>query len=221
MDWEPTPKSHRLDGGLSRRRLPGWTEDNDADGTDELNNGKSDWNSFGSGKQRMFASASGDETGLESLVAEWGLGGVSQSMTDIPNGHAIPSAGAPRGVVLDRRLLRSMRFGLCIFRLLGCLASRAPSLTSRFSPVVEALQQPLLALEIAAGCLSIFVELSTLGHGLHGLWRPGLIGMVNLAQLVEIVNVGYLKSVLPGTVSHIPRVDWAVLGILDAVICLV
>lgn len=36
-----------------------------------------DWDGFGVGQQRMFASSESNETGLEALIATWGLGGSS------------------------------------------------------------------------------------------------------------------------------------------------
>lgn len=62
MDWEPSPTIGRF------RRPPGLEDDYDND-----NGIKDDWDSFAINKQRMFAPGDGDETGLESLIADWGI----------------------------------------------------------------------------------------------------------------------------------------------------
>ena len=62
MDWEPSPTVDRF------RRPPGLDED------EEFNDTRNDWDSFAINKQRMFPPREGqDETGLESLIAGWGI----------------------------------------------------------------------------------------------------------------------------------------------------
>jgi hypothetical protein len=62
MDWEPSPTVDRF------RRPPGLDDDEEFNGT------KDDWDSFAVNKQRMFPPREGeDETGLESLIAGWGI----------------------------------------------------------------------------------------------------------------------------------------------------
>jgi hypothetical protein len=72
MDWEPSPSINRL----SRSRPPGLDGEDEYDTTPR----KNDWDTFAVNKQRMFPGRSEhDETGLESLIADWGIGN--------PNGH--------------------------------------------------------------------------------------------------------------------------------------
>jgi hypothetical protein len=62
MDWEPSPTADRF----SSRRPPGLDLENDET--------RDDWDQFAVGPQRMFAARDGhDETGLESLIAGWGI----------------------------------------------------------------------------------------------------------------------------------------------------
>jgi hypothetical protein len=63
MDWEPSPAVDRF------RRPPGLDDDDQ-----DFNGIKNDWDSFAVNKQRMFPPREGqDETGLESLIAGWGI----------------------------------------------------------------------------------------------------------------------------------------------------
>jgi hypothetical protein len=62
MDWEPSPTTDRT----SLKRPPGLELENDET--------RDDWDQFAVGPQRMFAAREGhDETGLESLIAGWGI----------------------------------------------------------------------------------------------------------------------------------------------------
>lgn len=68
MDWEPSPIVSET--GVSRP--PGWTSVDDEDDI-ALHPKKADWDSFAINKQRMFPRAAQEETGLENLLAGWGL----------------------------------------------------------------------------------------------------------------------------------------------------
>lgn len=68
MDWEPSPIVSKT--GVSRP--PGWTLVDDEDDT-ASHPKKADWDSFAINKQRMFPRAGQEETGLENLLAGWGL----------------------------------------------------------------------------------------------------------------------------------------------------
>jgi hypothetical protein len=60
MDWEPAPGAALSNGGWTRRKPSSWEEDE-----------KNDWDDFGVGRQRMFGENT--ETGLEGLMAGWGI----------------------------------------------------------------------------------------------------------------------------------------------------
>jgi hypothetical protein len=67
MEWEPDPSAVIANGG--------WT------GPNAPVPERSSWDSFATGKQRMFPRSDGDlgETGLESLLEGWGIGGGGTS----------------------------------------------------------------------------------------------------------------------------------------------
>lgn len=69
MDWEPSPGAALTNGGYTRRP-PDWAEEYD----DPMPLKRENWDSFGSGRQRIFAPQPEDETGLEGLLASWGIG---------------------------------------------------------------------------------------------------------------------------------------------------
>jgi hypothetical protein len=64
MDWEPSPSVNR-----SGRSKPPGLDDDEYDSTPR----KNDWDNFAVNKQRMFGKSEHDETGLESLIAGWGI----------------------------------------------------------------------------------------------------------------------------------------------------
>lgn len=78
MDWEPSPQAALVNGGWTRRPRGDWDDQQD-DGAAVHTSGLGDWDNFGTGKQRMFAGHQQDETGLESLLAGWGIGGNSDT----------------------------------------------------------------------------------------------------------------------------------------------
>lgn len=83
MDWEPSPAP-------TTRRPPG-LEDRDYDSYLDSPS-KHNWDSFAVQRQRMFPSQSDrDETGLESLIAGWGIGGA-QPRSDVSLPSAPPQA---------------------------------------------------------------------------------------------------------------------------------
>jgi hypothetical protein len=75
MDWEPSPHTALSNGGYTGRP-PRWEPDED----DSPPLHKADWDGFGVGKQRMFPQRhEQEETGLESLLAGWGLGAAADA----------------------------------------------------------------------------------------------------------------------------------------------
>lgn len=99
MDWEPSPHAALTNGGYTSRP-PLWAQDSylsqeegSADfGMHAKTDTSADWDNFGVGKQRMFGHRPGhEETGLERLLEDWGIGG------DIPGSQA-----AGRGAKEDK-----------------------------------------------------------------------------------------------------------------------
>jgi hypothetical protein len=80
MDWEPSPQpqafASHTPGGFAKppALLNDQDEDEDMGASMATSRNQGDWDNFGIGKQRMFPGQTG-ETGLESLLAGWDLGG--------------------------------------------------------------------------------------------------------------------------------------------------
>jgi hypothetical protein len=108
MDWEPSPTVDRS------RRPPGLDDD------EELNGARNDWDSFAVNKQRMFPPREGqDETGLESLIAGWGIDPDPPSQRD----QSSPSCGI--GDDTSRSYLSTIQIGELIVRITSFLLTLA------------------------------------------------------------------------------------------------
>lgn len=120
MEWEPSPVPAR-----SGRAPPPGLEDDDVDaqwGTPTKND-KRDWDTFATNRQRMFPNQGvRDETGLESLIAGWGLGGGEP--TTSANGRASSSssltpAGPPTPMIVASTVIRIVSALLAVARLVA------------------------------------------------------------------------------------------------------
>ena len=138
MDWESTlPKSTGKPAGI----------DDDETGENGVPHQKSDWNDFATGKQRMFAGQG--ETGLESLLASWGL-----------SGEAKPSAAPHPATPADpTRFLRASFSVLGAFRIIGLVAFSA-GLVDRID-VFKGASIMFLVLESALGLLNLMASIVT------------------------------------------------------------
>lgn len=110
MDWEPSPVVSET--GVSRP--PGWTSADDEDDI-ALHPKKADWDSFAINKQRMFPHAAQEETGLENLLAGWGL---DNGLEGVPRVQTVRN-----GVVLKKKYMglgkaaQMVLFALFVIRL--------------------------------------------------------------------------------------------------------
>ncbi|WVQ85896.1 hypothetical protein IAT38_008064 [Cryptococcus sp. DSM 104549] len=118
MDWEPSSGAVLSNGGYTHRPV-GWTPDDEDDVPLPR---KSDWDNFATNKQRLFPQQAGhDETGLESLLAGWGIGGGAESSA-VGRKETVQDGA----VMKDRRETMSgwatgvqrVTFGLLVVRLL-------------------------------------------------------------------------------------------------------
>lgn len=188
MDWEPLPPT-------SKPSPDQWLDEADEGG------GKADWNGFGMGKQRMFPQAHGtDETGLESLLAGWGLGGPQENASpslkrnDSRNSVQRSSSGVARQH-------RAMGITLASLRLAGLITmglSSILALTGIKIPSTATAHWTLSALELANDVAKPIGNVPRLGlrDGKAGdITAPGLAitGRVLLAfgmpRLLEYVHI--------------------------------
>jgi len=108
MDWEPSPTVDRF------RPPPALDDDEDFHGT------KNDWDSFAVNKQRMFPPREGeDETGLESLIAGWGI----DPNPPVQRDHSSPSREV--GNDTSRSYLSTIQIGESIVQITSSLLTLA------------------------------------------------------------------------------------------------
>jgi hypothetical protein len=178
MDWEPSPCINRL----SRSRPPGLDGDDEYDTTPRKNN----WDTFAVNKQRMFPGKSEhDETGLESLIAGWGIGN--------PNGHghynhhdgnAQHGPGSPFGT--------------------GAPALQ-PRQAAQLSPSKMAIGELLVRV---TSCIMVVARISVLGAYLVGIRNlsPNTIEMVDkVLSGIEVGTIVMSAITLPRTYPS-PRI---------------
>lgn len=115
MDWEPSPTTDRT----FLRKPPG------LDLEDEET--KDDWDSFAVGPQRMFAARDGhDETGLESLIAGWGIDpGPTSNGDGQPQRQSRPVRLATTSNSVAKLSLASISIGELIVRIASSLLTFA------------------------------------------------------------------------------------------------
>ncbi len=163
MDWEPAASASQTNSSWPTRPLD-WSPDERDDvmfGTPQ----KSDWDRFAVQKQRMFPKQTGnEETGLESLLAGWGIGQVNDSGKGGITEHAADIGRAkPEGIILviDTRnivrftfvLLGLVRLGLAISVLTSGEANTAMSKLDRHHAISTfELATAILALPSAYQC---------------------------------------------------------------------
>jgi hypothetical protein len=88
--------------------------------------GRDDWDSFAINKQRMFAPRDGeDETGLESLIAGWGIDPNPPSIQSQVNGSSRNIKLEPTGSRSTSRSLSTMQIGELIVRITSSLLTIA------------------------------------------------------------------------------------------------
>lgn len=135
MDWEPSPRP-------GNRRPPGLDDDNDGDSRPYESPSKHDWDTFAVGRQRMFPNqGTRDETGLESLIAGWGIDGTSTSsdtgagigrrqnppiaayktLFGAPTSTSRPAGGMNDPTPLSQTPASMMLIGSKIIRIVSCL----------------------------------------------------------------------------------------------------
>lgn len=189
MDWEPTtasPSSGDVGEG--------------GDG--------GDWDAFGVGRQRMFPTQSGnDETGLESLLAGWGIStGAATAPPATPKAGgppgvplaSLPVAGlAPRGIVLDDARLRLTRKMLLVARLVTFAAAVASvAIGIRIDDFAGPTLTVLLALEAAASGIALAVVLASR--------RPGSVPLaaIILASDAALRTAALVSPAVPSSLPY-------------------
>jgi hypothetical protein len=162
MDWEPSPHTALSNGGYTGRP-PRWEPDED----DSPSLHKADWDGFGVGRQRMFPQRhEQEETGLESLLAGWGLGAAA---ADAGTSSTAPrlQARTRRGLVLDERLLQSVKICLACVRFFGALIAMMTAINRGDPYILNAASVPVLGMELVTSVLDLVMSATDPCHPDH------------------------------------------------------
>ncbi len=216
MDWEPAPSAVISNGGWTSWPPGTW----DADEPDLDASRPNDWDSFAVNKQRMFPRPQAEETGLESLLAGWGLDGGANS--DGTSSMISPSmAGQKQGLVLDESLLGSMRWCLVAARCVGAMIGAAIQQYRGIAPAFSTGRQTLLGLEMASSAIGLAL-LSTTGDRTqpHSIMKLAF-ELVNLAtRCIVLVLPAGAETILPARLFyHGSSLEWTAWGMLDLISC--
>lgn len=218
MDWEPSPSAVASNGGWTRPP-PGMWE------TDDFENEASDasvWDSFAVNKQRMFAQPEVSDTGLESLLAGWGLGGGGSS--EGTSSMSASTISHRQGLILDQNVIRLVRWSILAARVsfaifIGCYGR----VNSGVHGGLPSTHRALLGLETATSCIAVALMSVTSGE------RITAPAKVRCAIDVSDVAVRCIALYLCSTASTVSRstagftsrwiVEWGGWAVLDLILC--
>ncbi|WWD20646.1 hypothetical protein CI109_105122 [Kwoniella shandongensis] len=197
MDWEPSPSvtlpsSHRPNNWM----VPGHDDDDD-DGMRPPS--KLDWDTFAMNKQRMFPKQGGqDETGLESLLAGWGIGGGGGGggVTQTVN-RTTPIIRSRKQVKIDV-IQHWADISFVVIRLVGTvIAYFWISPTTAYA--VSVANAILLCLENLSGCFRIYTALNQGSNTQHlqpSFTKIGLIAIAIALRSAAIPPQSLVKVIL-------------------------
>jgi hypothetical protein len=223
MDWEPSPHAAVTNGGWTRRRPMEWDGDHSEDIMDH-HLVKSDWDAFGAGKQRMFGRPGPDtqETGLESLLAGWGIGGTPSEGSDLTVNRQtnLTHIGTQTGFVLDQGLLKTAMALLSALRVLGILTwtlckGVSQDIEQTTSASLQNCNGTLLGLEILVYAINILL----VARRPEPFATPGRVGHISLIALsiavkvLSLVGLPILEKMVPNGAEGIT--SWVVHAMLD------
>ncbi len=218
MDWEPSPGAAVSNGGWTRRPPSTW----DADDLEPDLPTTSDWDSFAVNKQRIFAEPHTEDTGLESLLAGWGLDGVATS--DGTSSMVAPSAMRQRqGMIVDERFLRAVSWCLFAARCIGAIALTIGHIETKIIGDVLSANRTMLFAELGATSVQL-VLLWTIPNNRSpqsSFVRNGIQIISILARctaLIRPVAVDNFVQAIRWSDRRIP-VEWAAWAVLDLVSC--
>lgn len=205
MDWEPSPHTALSNGGYTGRP-PRWEPDED----DSPTLHKADWDGFGVGRQRMFPQRhEQEETGLETLLAGWGLGAAAHSGS--PTTAPRSQARTRRGLVLDERLLQSIKICLACARLFGALIAMVTTINRGDPHILNAASLPVLGTELVTSCLDLVMSATDECHPDH---NPSIISLGKISVLAirtVALFVDFTATPLHPQLAYVPQ-RWRLFG---------
>ncbi|KAK4687189.1 hypothetical protein P7C73_g2929, partial [Tremellales sp. Uapishka_1] len=195
MDWEPTPSSRPKAPDIS-------------------------WDSFAVNKQRMYPSQQQEDTGLEMLLAGWGIGGeVDPSRNHVSNGLPDPYPNPNQMVVVwDLKIARRLLGSLAIVRLgvlvpfggLQWVDNERFKAASSILDAVRKMDIGMLGIEI---CITLAELVMTPRRDQSLGSAAGMVGKILSIPLRGIAS--YRLSGLEAHVEWQRMGGWLVNGVLD------
>jgi hypothetical protein len=192
MDWEPSPTVDRF------RRPPGLDDDEEFNGT------KNDWDSFAVNKQRMFPPREGqDETGLESLIAGWGIDPNPQVQRD----RSSPSREIGNGtsnsylstIQIGELIVRITSFLLTLARIIVLILIISSTISPNKSMVVD---QILSGIEVGTIVMSAIL--------LPRQYPSPRVAILAGDLILHLVYAIYQRHSRSGPIEQGPRDPWMV-----------
>ncbi|WVQ95498.1 hypothetical protein IAU59_002595 [Kwoniella sp. CBS 9459] len=244
MDWEPSPSPARYNAAGYHNRPPGLLSPGDEDDIDfnissmYPRQGKDDWDAFATNRQRMFPQHT-EETGLENLLAGWGIGGGGGSGGAEGNGASALHV-AKGGIMRQRNLLhrnniiRLIGFAFVAARVIGAGAVVLSSdLANSGSDYLATANQVILLLETIITCIRLSILLqpvsptpapSSIPTPTNTISGLGIV----IATLEIVLRVMALSTFSPvsawlgreeglGSTPQIRGIEWAIWGMADSV----
>lgn len=217
MDWEPSPGAAVSNGGWTRRPPAMWDVEDDEPDPIQRN----DWDSFAINKQRMFAQPQAQETGLESLLAGWGLGGGGANSSDDVSSTFSPSAiGQKHGFFLDEASLRIFNGCLFLARCSGTTLSVLPARRSLSEEGFSSANRTLLGIEITTGCLGLLM----ISYRYDDSAKSSVLKLAVVALIIVLRCLGlFAGPPIPTMFVALqhrqiqPSIEWAIWAVVDFV----
>ena len=214
MDWEPSPGAALDNGGWTRRPPATWD-------TDDLEPDlpvSSDWDSFAINKQRMFAPPQAEETGLENLLAGWGLGG---GVSDSASSMAASTDGQRPGFLVDQSTLRAIGWSLVLARIIGATITAFDPNGRHLLEACSSANRPVLGLELGVAVLKMAFVWTTCGpHISPSIAMGGSFDLVSAGlRCVALFKPGIIDNALGLKQHDVWRVTakwstWAVINLI-------
>ena len=167
-------------------------------------------------KQRMFAPPQAEETGLEHLLAGWGLGGA---VSDVTSSMAVSATRQSQGFLVDQGTLRAVGWSLVVARIVG--ASLAAFGQNQVMEALSSADRPLLGLELVIAILKMALVWTTCGdHISPSLAMGGSFDLVNTGlRCVALLKPSIIDKTF-GVAQHdvwhatAKWITWAVLNLI-------
>ncbi|WVF67934.1 hypothetical protein IAT40_002696 [Kwoniella sp. CBS 6097] len=239
MDWEPSPSPVPRNGNGYDNRPSGLLTPDDEDDL-HFNypsmypvKGKDDWDAFATNRQRMFPQRA-EETGLENLLAGWGIGGGGGNGGADGSSHPAPRMHIGKGSIIRQThfprgsdIVRFVGFALVVVRTIGAGAATLLHESLGRPDHLTSANQVLLVIEMITTCirLSALLQLTPTPHTSTSTGSsPGLSIVIATLEIVlrgmalsAFSPISALLGIENGDASTrgAQGIEWAVWGVVD------